>query len=291
MKILRIVGLVAFFLFSFVVGLYVTFPWNTLKDRIAIQISEATGWEVEAKSLEPSWLTGVRIEGLKLEPPEVSEPLVLDEVVARARLLSFLTGGMGVSAWLPIGQGELDVTLAKCSEETLVRAKANAVELGMVPGFAALTGLPLSGQLDLDADVTLDQKDAAESSGRVKLSGTNLELGEGGKVANFPIPALRLGNLDWEMDIDNGKIELPQQQMRGGDVDLDVEGTIDLATPIERTTLNVNVSFRPTPEYLEENGLIKALLNNINRAKGSDGFYTYAITGSVKHPRPFPRRR
>jgi hypothetical protein len=79
--------------------------------------------------------------------------------------------------------------------------------------------------------------------------------------------------------------------MRGGDVDLDVEGTIDLATPIERTTLNVNVSFRPTPEYLEENGLIKALLNNINRAKGSDGFYTYAITGSVKHPRPFPRRR
>ena len=291
MKILRIIGLVAFFLFSFIVGLYVTFPWNVLKDRIAIQISEATGWGVEAESLEPSWLTGVRIEGLKLEPPEAAEPVILDEVVARARLLSFLTGGMGVSAWLPLGQGELDVTLAKGSKETLVRAKAVAVELGMVPGFAALTGLPLSGQLDLDADVTLDQKDVAASSGQVKLSGTDLELGEGGKVANFPVPALRLGNLDWEMDIEKGKIELPQQQMRGGDVDLDVEGTIDLATPIERTTLNLNVSFRPTPEYLEENGLIKALLNNINRAKGSDGFYTYAITGSVKHPRPFPRRR
>jgi len=291
MKILRIIGLVAFFLFSFVVGLYLTFPWNALKDRIAIQLAEATGWEVEATSLEPSWLTGVRIQGLKLAPPEADEPLLFDEVVARARLLSFLTGGMGVSAWLPLGQGELDVTLARGSDETTVRAKAQGVELAMVPGFAAFTGLPLSGQLDLDADVTLDRQDAAKSSGRIELSGSDLELGEGGKVANFPIPALRLGNLDWEMDIEDGKVELPQQQLRGGDVDVDLEGTVDLATPVERTTMNLNVSFRPTPEYLQENGLIEALLNNINRAKGSDGFYTYAITGSVKHPRPFPRRR
>lgn len=291
MRVLRILGLVAFFFVSFVIGLYVTFPWDALKDRLSAEVSQATGWEVEAKEMEPSWLTGVHLRGVRVRPPEVQEPLELDEVLARARLLSFLTGGQGFSAWIPIGKGELDVTFARGSAATTVQAKAVDVELGLVPGFGAFTGLPMTGEIDLEADVELDRKDASKSSGMIELTGSDLELGEGGKLGNYPVPALRLGNLDWTVEVDKGKAEIPRQEVRGGDVDLDLEGTVDLASPIERTTLNLTVSFRPSPEFMAENPILEALLKNIERAKGSDGFYTYAISGSVKHPRPFPRRR
>lgn len=291
MRILRIIGLVAFFLGSVVIGVYLTFPWDALEERLTLQLSETTGWEIDAEELRPSWLTGVQIRGLSVRPPEASEALVLDEVVARARLLSLMTGNLGGSAWLPLGRGELDLAVARGSESTSVQAEAESVELGLVPGFAVLTGLPLTGVVDLEADVTLDRKDSSKSSGRVHLVGSDLELGEGGKVGNYPLPALRLGSLDWTIDVEEGRAEIPRQEIRGGDVDLDVEGTVDLAAPFERTTLNLTVAFRPTPEFLGENPLIEALLKNIERAKSPDGFYSYAVSGSVKHPRTFPRRR
>jgi len=291
MKILRITGFVVFFLFSFMVGVYVTFPWDALKDRLTIQLSETTGWDVTAEELAPSWIAGVRVTGLELKPPDVGESLVVDEVIARGRLLTLLTGGLGVSAWVPVGKGEVDVVVSKRSDSMAVQADAQSVELGLIPGFVAFTGLPLSGVVDLEADVVLDQEDTTESSGEVHLVGKGLELGEGGKIGNYPVPALRLGDLDWTVEFEEGRADIPRQELRGGDVDLDLEGSIDLATPIERTTLDLLVAFRPTPEFLGENPILKALLKNISRARGNDGFYSYAVSGSVKHPRTFPKRR
>jgi len=291
MKALRIIGYVAFFGLSFALGLYFTFPWNAVGERIGVMITEQTGWDVSAEELEPSWITGIRMRGVQVEPPEATEPLELDEVVARASIMTFLTGGRGGSVWIPIGNGELDLTLTQYSETTSVQAKAESVELGLVPGFASFTGLPMSGVVSLDADIELNREDASASSGRIELEGTDLETGEGGKIANYPVPALRLGNLDWDVEFERGRADLPRQEVRGGDVELDVEGTINLASPVERTTVNITASFRPTPEFLAEEPFIKALLNNIERAKGDDGFYSYAVSGSVKHPRMFPRRR
>ena len=53
----------------------------------------------------------------------------------------------------------------------------------------------------------------------------------------------------------------------------------------------MSISFKPTAAFLKKEPILNALLNNIKRAKGSDGFYTYAISGSLKHPRFSQRRR
>ncbi len=51
------------------------------------------------------------------------------------------------------------------------------------------------------------------------------------------------------------------------------------------------LSFKPTDAFLKKEPILNALLANIQSAKGSDGFYTYAMVGSLKHPRFSPRRK
>ncbi len=292
MKPIRIIGYASFFVFSLILGLYLTFPWGALKDRLELELTARTGWRIESERLQPYWLTGVAIDGLKLQSPEAQEPFELDRVIAKAHILSFLVGARGVTAWIPVGEGELNLSLRQSSSANRILAQGEKVELGLIRGLPTLTGLPLTGEVDLDVDLRLDKEDAAKTAGQIDIKGSDLEIGEGGKVMGFPIPtALVLGNLDWGVEIADGKAEIPRQEMRGGDFDVDVEGTIDLASPIERSKLDVAVSFKPSPEFLKANGLIEALLNNIRRARGNDGFYTYAITGSMKHPRAFPRKR
>jgi len=291
MKILRIAGYVAFFLASFALGLYLTFPWDALKDRLLTAASLQTGWSLRAESLRPSWLTGVVLTEVEARPPGAEEAIELDELRARASLLAALTGGVGGRVAFPLGGGDVDATFSQSSAQMDLDLAVESVELGLVPALADLTGLPMSGELSVDADLEVDRENPSKSSGTVRLSGSGLEIAEGGRIGIYPLPiAVNVGSFDWDLQVANGQLKLTQQQIRGGDVEVNLDGTMNLAAQLERSTVNMTLAFRPTDALLEREPLIGALLNNIQRAKGADGFYTYAMTGSVKHPRLFPKR-
>lgn len=165
------------------------------------------------------------------------------------------------------------------------------MELGLVPGLATVTGLPLTGEVDATVDLTLSTKNPADTSGTVTLKGSNLELDEGGTLGGFSVPALAVGNLDWTIAVQSGKAQISNQQIRGGAVDVDLDGTVSLANPLTRSTMDLNVSFRPTSELMKERPELEFVLNSIKQARGKDGFYTYAIVGPTKRPRTFPRPR
>ena len=105
MNLLRYIGYVAFFLVSFVLSLYLTFPWDAAKDRLLDQASKAAGAEITAQSLEPNWITGVVAKKVRYKKKDAEEPLELEEVRARISVLSLLAGNVGLTASLPIAKG------------------------------------------------------------------------------------------------------------------------------------------------------------------------------------------
>lgn len=291
MNILRYLGYVAFFLFSLLVSLYLTFPWDSAKDRLLDAASTAAKAKITAESLRPSWLTGVVAKKVEYKTPTAEEPIRIEELRARISLLSLLAGNIGVVASLPIAKGTVVADVVSSGDEIDLEATVAGVELALVPGLKDAIGLPLGGSVDLDAKLHLDTKTPKNTSGNINLKGAGLEILKGGSLSGFPVPELAVGNLDWSVPIKDGKVSFDKQEVKGENVELKIDGEIALLSPIARSNLKLNLSFKPTPAFLKKEPILNALLNNIRRSKGSDGFYTYAINGSMKHPRFVPRRR
>ena len=291
MATLRIVGYIAFFLFAFMFGLYWTFPYSVAKDRLLGLASKEAKMQIAAKSMSPSWFTGVVLKDITVkESAEDPDPLKVPELRVRAHVLPLLTGGRGITVDLPIAQGDVHADVVRSSAGIDVVAQADALELALIPELKDATGIPLAGKLDLDIDLFMGT-DPKASEGLIKIKGSGLETLEGGKVNNFPVPALAIGSFDWTIPVNEGKAALDQLTLTGENIELKIDGQINLGSPPDRSTLNLTVSFKPTPAFLKKEPLLGPLLNNLKRTKDQEGFYNYAVTGTVKRPRFFPKRR
>lgn len=287
-QILRIAGYVAFTLAAFVIGLYLTFPWDAAKGRILDAASKAIGTKLDAKRLEPHWLTGVEIEGLEIGD---KDPITLDLIRARAHVFAFLTGKQGFSVWLPIGKGEItaDVTLS----EELIDAEIDVakVQLDQVAPLLAATGLPLTGSVDFVADVVLGRKDPKRTNGKLTLTTRELAIEKGGKLGMVPVPELQLGNLKLDVPITDGKVEFKNTRLPGTDLEIALDGAVMLMAQVGRSNVNLMLGLKPTEKLLSSDPLLRPILRNFESSKDSEGFFGLSVVGTLQNPRTTPRRR
>ncbi len=291
MNAVKIAGYAAFFLVSLLLSIYLTFPWDAAKDRLLDVASQYAGGQVTAEKLEPSWFTGFTATKVRYKPPEAEAPIEIDEVNARIKLLALLSGAVGVSAEVPIAKGTVSADLVASDPELDLDATISHVELALVPGLSDGIGLPLGGKIDLVGKIHLDSKTPKNTQGELDLKAVGLEILKGGKVSGFPVPELAIGDFNWKIPIKDGKATFDKQEVKGENVELKLDGTIDILGQLDRSLLKLFISFKPTDAFLKKEPILNALLQNINRAKGADGFYTYSVNGSVKHPRFAPARR
>lgn len=290
-SVLRYAGYALFFVMMLLFGLYLTFPWDAAKDSIFAKASQASGMTITAAQLEPSWLTGFVARDLKITPAGSKDPIAIEKVTARAKLLAFLTGKKGVTVAMPLAKGEVNADVVLDGETALIKAETKGVELGLVPGLVDAIGMPLTGNTNLKADLALGLNDPKLTAGNVTLKVGGLKIEKGGKVSGLPIPELAIGDLDWQIPIEAGRATFKALKVNGDSVEAVIDGTIALLNPLARSNANLTVSFKPTDKLLKAEPLLSALLNNIQQARGADGFYSYAMTGSLKSPFFMPKRR
>lgn len=289
MSVTRYLGYAGFFVFFFLIGLYLTFPWDVAKDRILALGERQTGMQLEARSLEPSWITGVEIEGLEITPPGKT-PLLLDRVNARVHLLPLLTGKFGMSINLPIGKGEIDADVVSSDDTFDLEAKIDAVQVDLVPILLEASGLPLEGRIDLEADLVIGKKDPKLTEGRIMLKTTDFKIDKGGKLGMVPVPALELGNLTLEVPVKEGRAEFKNTRLPGTDLEISLDGTISPQYPLAKSSMNLTLGLKPTEKLLAADPFLRPILNNFQSAKDADGFYGISMVGSLQHPRIQPRR-
>lgn len=292
MAALRIAGYIAFFFFAFLLGMYYTFPFDAAKNRLLFEASKQSKMTITARSLEPNWFTGAVLKGVKIRRPDLDEPIELSQVRARAHVLQLLTGGQGVTLDVPVAKGQVHADVVKTAEGIDVVASVREVEVALVPGLKAMTGVPLAGALDIDIDM-LAAKDPTKSEGMIKIRGSGLETLKGGTVSGFPIPELTVGNLDWTIPVAKGKATLERLEITGGAADIKLDGEITLGKQLDRSLLNIKSGFKPSPALFKKLPMLEGLLKipRMKRAKGSDGFYGYGITGTIQSPSFNPQRR
>ncbi len=106
-----------------------------------------------------------------------------------------------------------------------------------------------------------------------------------------PVPELTLGNLKLEVPVSDGKVELKNTRLAGTDLEISLDGTLQLNEVVGRSAINMMLGLKPTEKLLSSDPLLRPILKNFDSAKDSEGFYGLAITGTLQNRKTTPRRK
>jgi type II secretion system protein N len=287
-----------FALFSLVVGVMLTFPYDVLKSRVRSAAEEA-GYQVDMASLGPGFFSvrATRVELKKAgDANKTAEPLRLDSVSVSPTLFP---PGVSVSA-RALG-GSLNVRAGGLSG---VRVKVDAEDLDLSKGnMKGFTGMDLSGTVDAHVDLTVpasqvgsgpSEPDLSAAGGTVKLethgvavNGGSLNIplpGYGPEPVPLDLPKIVLGDLSGSLKFEKGLGTVEELKSHSADLDLQVTGTLKLAKRAEYSEPNLDIRVKADPEFQKRLGLVGSALSMI-AADGSDPSWRKGkLTGSLGRP-------
>lgn len=283
----------AAFVLAFGLFLLLTFPFDVLARRLEVE-AQRNGAELTIGSLGPGGIGGVRARDVRLRfgggdgLPELRfdrfdvSPDFL-ALILRRTSFGFALRGYG---------GDARGHLALSNDPNRpglrsLRIDAHDIDLATLP-LNELAGLAASGKLQLKADLSsLVPPETAGGSLTLSVDGANLN---GGSVQGFPLPNTALGHVDGKVEVEKGVARIEQTAARGGDVDADVDGQVNLRPLLSLSQADLHVRFRPTEKWLNDNAMIKGGLGLIQNARQGDGSYLFTFTGPLARMTPRPGR-
>ncbi len=305
-KLIHFVGGPIAFLVSFVLFAYWTFPYDRLRDWIVQEVERPessggvrtpSGYTLEIRSLSPSWVTGVELEGVrfsKLSREPGGRPLVIeaDEVDARISLLSLLAGNISLTFDVAIGGGTIEGEFEKTDEATHVEAEVADVDVKRLGILRDLIGLPVTGSLGGSVNVTL-ALETKNTAGNVDLHVANVNIGDGraelrrrAGTKGLVIERLGAGRLTLQAEIREGVARISKIEANGSDIEVDGSGTIRLAQPLRMSRAELMLRVKIADGYKNRNTRTRALFElmdfdpELSAAKTPDGALQWRLEGT-----------
>lgn len=295
------IGYAAFSLLAFFFFFYVTFPYGALRERLQTEAA-AQGYQLEMRGMGPGFF-GVTARGVSLlrrpTPGDNArlEPLQVDSIAFRPSLLPLglafraslmdgkITGSVG-------GLGELDLDL-------------EASDLDLSAGnMKAFSGLDLSGTLN--GRLTLDvprvtpagagqragaEPDFAQATGSLVLDGEDVVLNGGtvtvpmyGQPTPVDLPKITLGQLNARVAFEKGQGKVEALEAQSTDVDVKGSGGVKLARRLELSELNVELRFKPDPQFQKRLGMIGAGMSMLQVDRQDPQYRMARLTGFLGRP-------
>ena len=289
----------AAFVATFGLMVYLTFPFDTLVERLESEAHKA-GWELSIDKLGPTGLLGVRAHGLSVKqstdlPGQAPLELKLDRLDLKPELLGLFLRRIAVGYEVESFGGEARGVARISSDPKLpglsaLVLDASEIDLKALPP-SLVRDFELIGRLGLKTDLTsLQQLEAASGTVSIALKGAavlkgTLKLGEG---MSFPLPKVVLGEVTGSITIDKGTAKFDKFTVRGGDLEADIDGTIQLKPLFSLSQAALHVRLKPADKWLEQNPLIKSSMGFLG-PKGSDG-YTITVSGPLSRLAQLPGR-
>jgi type II secretion system protein N len=283
-------GVIAFGLF-----LVITFPYDVLARRIEMEAQRA-GAELSIGSVGAGGLASVRARDVRVRlAPAGSVPwleLRFDRAVFSPDVLALLfrrtSFGFSVQGYGGTAKGHLalsnDPRLPGISS---LRLDAVDLDLAALP-LREMAGVSAAGKLRVKADLpALLPVETARGALTLALDGAALT---GGAVMGFSLPPTTFGRIDGSVAVDKGIARVDKTAARGGDLEADVDGSVNLRPLLSLSQADLHVRFRPADHWLNENAPVKSMIELIQNARQGDGSYVFTFTGPLSRLQPRPGR-
>jgi type II secretion system protein N len=286
----QVLGYVGFAVGAFVFGLYVTFPYEVLKKRIASEAG-AQGFYVKMASLGPGFfgITASRVElSRKMDAAEEKPPvpLQIDSVAIRP---SLFPPGVAVRAKLLRGTASAAIGLVG---DFRVRAALDDLNL-QDDNLKAFSGFNLAGrvnaQLSLDLPNTSPTRsmpaepDLSQATGSVSLDLTDAQV-NGGTVGYIDLPKVAIGDVEAKIKFEKGAGTIDKLHAKSDELELLGTGTLKLARRIDFSEPNATLKFKAQPDLLKRLGMIAAGMGMLPTDPQSPDFRTLRVNGFLGRP-------
>lgn len=316
-------GYGAFALVAFIACLFLTFPFDALRSRVAMEAARS-GYAVRIGALRPG-LFGVTAKNVQLSHPSeplgpdtvaalasgddgavsmmgaavLGEPLMLDSVTVRPSLfplgVSFSANALGGTVKGTVG-GLKDVVVK-------MDVLSMHVDQGNLPAFS---GMDLEGIVGGHLAMTLPrgsgkgaEPDLAAADGELVLESNGLLI-KGGKVAipmmpgsppvPMDLPRIALGDLTGRVDFAKGMGTLKDVRIKSEDLEVQADGTLKLGKRLEYSEPAMDVRIKAEPEFSKRLGLLGAGLTILPPDKADPKFRAARLTGFLNRPNFQPKR-
>ncbi len=231
-KPLEILSLVGLFLFSFVLFLYLTFPYEVLTEKVSVELSGATGYSVRIGGISPRLPIGAEIKDIKIESKDGSSRLHFTNVEADIGLFSLLLGQISPKVEIKSGGGVINVEMdlgildllnrshfpkyvsldaKKFPLADLIRFGLGTMDASSNPIAGLLSNIGLIAKLNGKVEFDLDSKKPTQSVGEVNLNLTDALL-----VLSHPMVGLedqKFNKAKIQAKVENGKVHIKKTSM------------------------------------------------------------------------------
>lgn len=302
-KILLFFGL---FLGSFVFFLFLTFPYEVLKESIATELSQQTGYNVRIGDMSPAFPLGVRADSVRIDAPGGAASLSLASLKLKINPLAIFLGRIKATAVISSGAGELEASavfpIVSAAQGELIPSRllvdAQAFPLDQIVHFALssaasspganplvtplLSAIGFSGNLDSQIDLNLNTREPAQSTGSAEI---NLRQA----VLKLSDPALGLSDQVFskaviKARVEGGSVVLDKaSRLASDEIEIVPEGKIKIVTkptPLA-SQLDLKVAIKLNKGLNEKFGF---LIGMFTGKESADGQMTMQVRGPMEAP-------
>jgi type II secretion system protein N len=244
-------------------------------------------------------------------------PMLVDLLDVRVGWMDLITQRPAARVRLEAFGGSLNGEGGLGDDGGEVSAKLDGIKLGLVSYLAQVLPLPLTGTISgtVDAKAPLvkpppgappvaragaPRLDLAKAAGLIELSLVQGTLGDGKAKLVVPgdpflsqgltFPRLSLGTLRAKVVVDRGRATITDLHTRSPDVELSIDGYIELRDPMPLSELHLYVRFKPSQQLVQREPTFEILNNAMAVGKRPDGAIGFAVTGSIALPRSRPAK-
>jgi type II secretion system protein N len=305
------VGYPAFFMFWFMVFVYVTFPYDRLRESIVAAaeaprrgptgLAQPSNVQLTIGDLGPTFFPGLRARNVTVTflPTRASETAVtmrMQTLTVHASIFSLIAGSLNADLAIE-GMGgtvEAHVEQALRGAHPGLRdfhATLDHIRAGDLAPLVAMVGLPLSGSVNGTIELNVPEGRFEQAGGSVRLHIDDFRIGDGHAQYSIPhfggitIEQIRAGPLDAQITIRDGRATIDRFASRSDEFQLAMNGRVDLRPVFGLSDMDAYVRFQLTDVYRrksEQAGRIMSVMDmipDLQRARGTGGLLGFHCSG------------
>jgi|GEM_PF-4723704 len=283
-NIAKKLGYLLFTCLSLLYFVYLDFPLDIFKSKLLGYVKAP--FTIDFKHAHPYWLSGVSLEDVSLQlSPQLESPNIahFDKIIARLSLLPLLLGHQKITFKVYLQDTVLEGSFEQTKDHLEIDLDSQEFALSRL-FMQKLTQQPLQALLQIKAHLDL-QQDPKKSKGKINVTLKKLNNADT-TVMGMTVPAIDLGQLLLEAEIQEGQIHIRKYEQAGTDAESRLSGTIRLAADPAMSQLNLTFQIKPLDNWFQKNPNLRTLMEFplIQQRRSADGFLSLPLSGTISYP-------
>lgn len=281
-----------FWLF-FIVFLYLTFPYDGIKNSLVAQIEDKAPLKVEISELKPFRLTGIQFKNVKIasqnDPNKVY--FMVDNGRTRVHIMPFLLGilpfvktkivmdfdlygfGGGIAGQVVLKGREMAVA-ANFRDFDLAR-------MGADKQLSQFGQINLLGKSDGSFEWYINEDMPKASKGKVRLEYRGLRL-MNSTVYGKPLPDIVFNDPSViQLSLANKFLNIDEWSLTSKNLDVQAEGKITMRDKFDNSRIGLNFKIKPSEDIEDSLGAFAFFLPEPD----DEGYYKFSVSGTPKSPK------